>query len=342
MPPIRKAFTIVELLVVIGIIALLISLVIVSLRGVKLAANRVDSLNSLRGIVLAYNSYSTDHRSTLMPGFLDEAALNNLYVGAELEDGIALNQCGGGLCDASSYVWRLAPYMGHQWQTVMTDYHSAEVTAYFLNREFSTDGSGIYGFGSATWPTQLGIGAVPSFGLNSIFVGGDSYHGGPTAVSRNPWMPTDPNDVLAATNYTEVKNPAKLIVFGSTRYYADQSTFYDYDNDTAPVNDPIMGYCELRPPFIPLGPDTWERHWHLEGALAVDDGGSMYSNGGGVPVGRWGDDDFLSAMLDGSTAVEDLTALGAPAGFDHNYAPNAAAMQKIMSRWSPFVTAPFE
>ena len=343
MAPIRKAFTIVELLVVMAIIALLISLVIVSLRGVKRAANRTDSLNSLRNMVLAYNSYSTDNRNTLMPGYLDETTRNYLGITAKLEGGIELQGFSGDLCDAGSYVWRLAPYLSHHWQMVMTDYHSSELMGYLLNREFTPDGLGIYGPGTAAWPTELGISAVPSFGLNSIFVGGDAYHGGPDAITRNPWTPIDPNDVLAATKYTQVKNPAKLIVFGSTRYYADQSLFYPPPPGvTAPVADPTMGYCELRAPFLPVSGGGWERHWHLEGAQVVDDGGNLYSNGGGVPVGRWGDDNFLAAMLDGSTAAEKLTALGAPSSLNHNDPNNFAAMQRIMSRWSPFVIAPFE
>lgn len=56
------AFTLLELLVVIGIIALLLAIIIPSLRNVKMQAKRLVSTNNMRQIGLAVNLYADDNR----------------------------------------------------------------------------------------------------------------------------------------------------------------------------------------------------------------------------------------------------------------------------------------
>lgn len=62
-----KAFTLVELLVVIGIIALLISLLLPALQGVRRSAQGAACMSNLRQVHLALLSYANDHRGWLMP-----------------------------------------------------------------------------------------------------------------------------------------------------------------------------------------------------------------------------------------------------------------------------------
>ena len=70
----RSAFTLLELLVTLGIISILTGLVVVSMKGVRRSAIRTQSLSALRAMIQAYNAYSTDHRGSLLPGYLDDVA----------------------------------------------------------------------------------------------------------------------------------------------------------------------------------------------------------------------------------------------------------------------------
>src|SRR5687768_589345 len=55
-------FTLVELLVVIGIIALLISMLLPALNKARLAANRVTCMARMQQVGMALQSYRTDNR----------------------------------------------------------------------------------------------------------------------------------------------------------------------------------------------------------------------------------------------------------------------------------------
>ncbi len=63
----ERAFTLVELLVVIAIIAILAALLLASLAGARRAAQRAGCINDTRQLVIAWNLYSTDHHDAL-PG----------------------------------------------------------------------------------------------------------------------------------------------------------------------------------------------------------------------------------------------------------------------------------
>ena len=71
----RRAFTLVELLVVVGIIAILISVLLPALNRARESANKVKCLSNMKQVGLAYLMYAQDNKGTL-PCFLTLATVN--------------------------------------------------------------------------------------------------------------------------------------------------------------------------------------------------------------------------------------------------------------------------
>ena len=294
----KRAFTLLELLVSISLIMLLVGFVAVALKGVRGSANRAESLSALRQMTLAYASYSADHGQRLMPGYLDEDVSNQLGISARLPDGTVLDQCDGQICDRSSYVWRLAPYVDNTWQTFYVDLRDPGLLARLHGKYDECPPV----LGPAGDPTG-GISERPAFGMNSIFVAGDTTHGGAAATPFHPWNPAG-NDSIAATRLSQVKNPSRLILFAPAAKVGG--------------DDADGGFCELRPPFLPDDSGNWTlQQW------AIGPGGKIVFTGqateAGQPVDRSGKGILPVALLDGSSAVEPF-----------------ANIATDMRRWNPF------
>ena len=260
----RRGFTLLELLVVIGIVGLLVGIAFVALKGVRAQAGRAESLGSLRQMIMAHVNYGTDHKATLIPGYMHDSQLNtfaaaNEPVWAKLPNGQRLTDCSGDRCDSSSWVWRLLPYMGDNWEALLTDYNSESFVAR-IDQEII---DGIYGPGTVG-ASNLGMAETPSFGMNSVYVGGDSFHGGGEATARDPWQNVNPK--IAATRLSEVLNPARLVVFGPAGL-VDPDLASPSPYLTPNSLDFSVGYCELRAPFMPdAAGDLIVQQWRIGSA----------------------------------------------------------------------------
>jgi hypothetical protein len=301
-----------ELLVVVAIIGLLVGLVVVSMHAVRGSATRTESLGALRQMALGYGQYTDEHRGRLLPGYID----TSLFApGEEFENLMVKLPTGDVLApeDSQSYVWRLAPYLDNAWETFFADLDSATLS--IVNASY---GCCFYGPASGPCPNctevppiTVALSERPGYGLNSIFVGGDSFHGGAGVTNRNPWQDTQPK--IAATRLSEVKNPSRLLLFGPAAMAGSGDTY----------EDPELGFCELRPPYLVLNPtsEVWEEpQWKVGvGGLVQQTTGGQYSDGAGLPIARSGKDLMPIAHLDGSTVVIEISKLS-----------------RDMRFWSPF------
>lgn len=277
-----RGFTLVELLVVIAIIVLIVSLLFVAIRAARTSADRSSSVSVLRQMSMAYSTYASDYKQSLLPGYIDTDAQGRLGITVTLDDGFELPGPA-----AASYVFRLMPYVDGRWQTFFADADAGTVARYgqlYANHDL------------------VEISERPSFGLNSIFLGGDTSNGGGAVTSQSPFTLNGGNRV-AATRMTQVKSPASMVLFAATR----RST-------GAGVPEQTGGWYELRAPYLQ------QQQWLVTNEGVV--GAETINAQAGIPLGRPGENALPTAFLDGSSNIEAIDALSSD-----------------MRRWSPFATS---
>jgi prepilin-type N-terminal cleavage/methylation domain-containing protein/prepilin-type processing-associated H-X9-DG protein len=133
----RKGFTLVELLVVIGIIALLISILLPSLNRARETANRVKCGSNLRQIGQAILLYSNENKGAYPRGIYDATKTNNFH-----SDG----SNGGSVVDPfKTSPWTSATYANDPLMAMFLLIRTQDITAEVFVCPSSNDEKDTYG-----------------------------------------------------------------------------------------------------------------------------------------------------------------------------------------------------
>jgi prepilin-type N-terminal cleavage/methylation domain-containing protein len=207
----KRAFTLVELLVVIGIIAVLIGVLLPTMGRARLSARRVQASSDIRQLLTAYLQYSIDNKGALLLGY-PQTTVNGKPITAELRDGTPISSV-----VAQRWPWRLIRYVANIWQVV---YHDGPVPS---------------------GPDSDYIKSVyPTISLNTIYLGG---HSGPYFMGYVDATGATTGDRPNVGKHvmfksSEIRLPSRQLVFCEVRrVLAVGDTYTDYD-----------GYFYAQPP----------------------------------------------------------------------------------------------
>lgn len=199
-----RGFTIVEVLVVIGIIGLLVGLTAIGLQSAGRTARKTTELNSGRQVGIAWQLYSSTYESRLLPGWIDVEVQEAWKVKYKNESGDRVDPA---FC--RTYPWRLLPFLSYEFDTLY----------------------GYLGRDEPQWNDEPAVVSEnPAFGLNAYYVGGwwEPFSSGPDVPVRgipvfaNSAFEDSDGNLLSKRliNQTQesIRRPSQLIVFSASGY----------------------------------------------------------------------------------------------------------------------------
>ena len=247
-----RAFTVTELLVVIGLVAILAALLIPAAATAHRAAARASELSAARQVTQAWTAYAIDQQGQLIPGFK-----NGLPAFEPDGTPIPIDSYGGGATIAARWPWRLAPYFAGDMRALYVGDHGE-----FLSRLGGGDHGEMLYFASL----------YPSFAMNSTWVGGDSERMG----FQPHTLPSGAPHPLARfyiSRLAQFTHPQRVSVFVSSR------TAATVDGQTLP------GYFRVESPWLvqsqwgarydpddPVSCGNVRARWGDEAVVATADG----------------------------------------------------------------------
>ena len=114
--PLRRGFSILEIVIVIAIIVSLLALALPALRGVQHRSKKMQELNNLRQVGMAWFLYSQSNNDFALPGYLDPEVqeawdVNYEYPKMLIRDDLFNRDIPPEI--AALWTWRLIPYMNN-------------------------------------------------------------------------------------------------------------------------------------------------------------------------------------------------------------------------------------
>ena len=227
----NTAFTLIELLIVIAIIALLIGLLLPALGAARETARSVRAMTASRSLMLAYTMYSDEHDGYVLPAHL---------TAAQAASGVQ-DELGNEISPPVSqrWVYRLAPYFDHAWTG--TTHIDARADLLDDREQILSQPNGDF-----RWSYEVSV--FPSFGINGRYVGGD--------YRRQDWIDQGHH----VRRITDAFQASELIVFATARFYVEPTrvdgnirvnppplgTMFDEDLQT---NSPATAFGNLHPRY---------------------------------------------------------------------------------------------
>jgi prepilin-type N-terminal cleavage/methylation domain-containing protein/prepilin-type processing-associated H-X9-DG protein len=174
-----RAFTLIELLIVVGVMAILLALLLPSLAAARGQARRVKCACNLRQLVTALQMYANEHRSRMMP---------LAYTDTDLLRG-----------GPPVYWWGTSDVSGVD--------HTRGFTWPYLGSELRSDG--VYECPEQPWGTyrpQGDAAAVTStYGYNGYYLSPPHTPGWSFTIGLRPWLMAE-----------QVREPARVFAFADT------------------------------------------------------------------------------------------------------------------------------
>ena len=213
--PSHGGFTIVEILVVVGVIAILLSLILAGLQAAGRTSRKTRAMSDLRQVFIAWSAYSSTYGDALLPGKIDpltQQVWRTKYkykAGGQVNSALAVN-----------YPFRLMPYL---------DWNFKPLYGYFSD------------FDSWEPPTKEKPNVIteaaervanfPAFGYNAYYIGGswktDASGNTQLEFSNGEWeMDVDGSGTqsvtvrgkLVARTMGNITQPSNMVVFCNSTF----------------------------------------------------------------------------------------------------------------------------
>ncbi|HVX86659.1 MAG TPA: type II secretion system protein [Phycisphaerae bacterium] len=197
-----RAFTLIEMLVVVAVISVLIAIMMPALSLAKRQARQAATASAIRELIQGYTLYHTENDGALLLGY-PPAYLNGQLLSVTLPTGQTIPGPGSfaGSLSILRYPARMAPYENNVWKIMYQDS--------FMPSTPPLQGDTVAQASAKAYQLSL----FPSFGLNSTFLGGDFSEKGFTGTAPNYHLNMAGPALFRAT---QVQRPAQTLVFVET------------------------------------------------------------------------------------------------------------------------------